>query len=148
MTAELELAAFIDKFAPPLQERIRECRAKLSSRFPGAFQLVYDNYNFLVIGFSSSPRPSDSVLSLAAHRKGINLCFLQRAGELPDPTRLLRGTGTVTRNVPLESAASLDRPDIARLIRFAAETAPVPLSDARGGQLMIRSVSAKQRPRQ
>ena len=38
----------------------------MQSRFPQTVQLVYDNYNFLVIGFSPTPKPSDSIFSLAA----------------------------------------------------------------------------------
>jgi hypothetical protein len=51
VTAESELAGFNAKFDPIMQTRIRDCRAKMQQRFPHAFQLVYDNYNFLVVGF-------------------------------------------------------------------------------------------------
>ena len=87
VAAESQLAGFIAEFAPEMQWRIHGCRAKLEARFPGAVQLVYDNYNFLVIGFGPTRRASDAILSLAAHARGVNLCFLQRGPELPDPTR-------------------------------------------------------------
>ena len=67
VTAESELAGFIAKFAPEMQCRIRGCRAKLEARFPDPVQMVYDNYNFLVIGFGPTRRASDAILSLAAH---------------------------------------------------------------------------------
>jgi hypothetical protein len=73
VTAESELAGFIAKFAPEMQCRIRGCRAKLEARFPGAVQMVYDNYNFLVIGFGPTGRASDAILSLAAHARGVKL---------------------------------------------------------------------------
>jgi hypothetical protein len=76
-----------------MQSRIRGCRDKLQARFPRAVQLAYDNYNFLVIGFGPTRRPSDAIVSLAAHRRGVNLCFLQRCAELPDPTSILRERG-------------------------------------------------------
>ena len=82
VTAESELAGFIAKFAPEMQCRIRGCRAKLEARFPDAVQMVYDNYNFLVIGFGPTRRASDAILSLAAHARGVNSCFLQRGLEL------------------------------------------------------------------
>lgn len=145
--AESELEGFVAKFAPEMQARIRGCRAKLQARFPSAVELVYDNYNFLVIGFGPTRRPSDAILSLAAHRRGINLCFLQRAPELPDPTGLLRGNGKVVRNLPLCSPDDLDRQEIAALIDAALKLAAVPMDAAEGSKLIIRSVSAKQRPR-
>jgi hypothetical protein len=147
MSAESELAGFIAKFAPEMQSRIRGCRAKLRARFPNAVQLVYDNYNFLVIGFGPTRRASDAILSLAAHARGVNLCFLQRGAELPDPTSILRGSGKVVRNVALDSPADLDRPAVNALIDAALTLAATPMTAAERGELVIVSVSAKQRPR-
>jgi hypothetical protein len=146
-TAEAELTAFIDKFAPAMQDLIRGCRAKVQAVYPDAVQMVYDNYNFLVIGFGPTPRPSDAVLSLAAHRRGVNLCFLQHGPELPDPEHLLRGSGTVVRTVALHAPEDLDRPAVRALMAAASGLAAVPLTAADGAQLIIKSVSAKQRPR-
>jgi hypothetical protein len=147
VTAESELAGFIAKFEPAMQSRIRDCRAKLQARFPGAVQLVYDNYNFLVIGFGPTRRASDAILSLAAHARGVNLCFLQRGPELPDPTSILRGNGNVVRNVALDSPDDLDRPDVSALVDVALRLAATPMDASTGAELIIKSISAKQRPR-
>ena len=147
LEAERALAGFVEKFAPEMQRRIRASRERLAARFPDAVQLVYDNYNFLVIGFGPTQRPSEAVVSLAAHRRGVNLCFLQRAPELPDPTSILRGTGSVVRNVALAEPEDLDRSDVAALLDAQAALAVVPMAESEGPLLVIRSVSAKQRPR-
>ena len=147
MTAESELAEFIAKFTPEMQGRIRGCRAKLEARFPNAVQLAYDNYNFLVIGFGPTRRASDAILSLAAYARGVNLCFLQRGAELPDPTSILRGSGKVVRTVVLASPDDLDRPDVDALIEVALGLATTPMDASDNGDLVIKSVSAKQRPR-
>jgi hypothetical protein len=147
VTAESELAGFIAKFAPEMQCRIRGCRARLEARFPDAVQMVYDNYNFLVIGFGPTRRASDAILSLAAHARGVNLCFLQRGPELPDPTSILRGSGKVVRTVALDSPDDLDRPDVGALIEVALRLATTPMDASDNGDLIIKSVSAKQRPR-
>jgi hypothetical protein len=147
VTAESELAGFIAKFAPEMQSRIGDCRAKMLARFPDAVQLVYDNYNFLVIGFGPTRRASDAIFSLAAHARGVNLCFLQRGPELPDPTSILRGSGKVVRNVALDSPDDLDRRDVSALIDGALTLAATPMDASGSGELIIKSVSAKQRPR-
>jgi hypothetical protein len=147
VTAEAELDVFIAKFSPLMQRRIRACRAKLRARFPDAVELVYDNYNFLVIGYGPSSRASDAILSLAAYARGVNLCFLQRGPDLPDPTSILRGTGKVVRNVRLDSPDDLDRPDVGALIDAALALAATPMASPDGAELIIKSVSAKQRPR-
>jgi hypothetical protein len=147
VTAESDLAEFIAEFTPEMQWRIRGCRAKLEARFPDAVQLVYDNYNFLVIGFGPTRRASDAILSLAAYARGVNLCFLQRGPELPDPTSILRGSGKVVRTVALDSPDDLDRPDVGALIEAALGLAATPMDASNVGDLVIKSVSAKQRLR-
>jgi hypothetical protein len=147
MSAESELTGFTEKFAPELQDQIRRARASLARRFPDAVQMVYDNYNFLVIGFGPTSRPSDAIVSLAASRAGVNLCFLQRGPEIPDPARVLRGNGKMVRNVRLADATDLDSPEIDTLIAAALDLAAIPMSASDGPELLIKSVSAKQRPR-
>ena len=85
------------------------------------------------------------VFSIAAQAKGVSLCFLQGAG-LPDPHGLLRGSGNVVRNVRLEGVATLAQPEVLALIDVARRRAKVPFGDGEH-RLIIRSVSAKQRPR-
>ena len=118
---------------------------------PGAVEMVYDNYNWLVIGFSPSERPSDAIFSLVLPAGRVTLCFLQGAG-LPDPAGLLEGTGKVVRNIRLYSsgvpdANILDDPEVLSLINVALNRAKVPLPAGARRKLIIRSVSAKQRPR-
>src|SRR4051794_2501064 len=103
MDAEAQLAGFVAKFSPQMQDRIRVCRAKLRTRFPDAIELVYDNYNFLVIGYGPTGRASDAIVSLAAYARGVNLCFLQHGPELPDRDGILRGSGKIARSVSLRS---------------------------------------------
>ncbi|MBX3430319.1 MAG: DUF1801 domain-containing protein [Hyphomonadaceae bacterium] len=146
LTAEQQLAGFIAKFTPEMAKRIRAARAKMRKRIPQAIELVYDNYNFFVIGYGPSERPSDAIFSLAAQAKGLSLCFLQGA-KLPDPKRLLKGSGNVVRNIRLDDATTLDLPDVDALISVAIERAKTPMPAKGKHQLIIRSVSAKQRPR-
>jgi hypothetical protein len=145
-TPERQLAGFIAKFTPEVAALIRAARKKMRQRLPGAIELVYDNYNFFVIGFGPNDKPSAAIFSIAAQAKGVSLCFLQGAG-LPDPAGLLRGSGNVVRNVRLESAATLDRPEVQALIEAALERAKTPMVPNGTHRLIIRSVSAKQRPR-
>jgi hypothetical protein len=88
-------------------------------------------------------RKSDT---LAAQAKGVSLCFLQGAG-LPDPKGILRGSGNVVRNIQLDSAATLDRPELRALMKAALDRAKTPMDPKGAHRLTIRSISAKQRPR-
>ena len=141
-----QLASFIAKFNPAMQRRIRAVRAALRKRFPTANELVYDNYNFFVIGYCSTERPSDAIVSMAANSKGVGLCFIYGAS-LPDPQQRLSGSGSQTRFVRLPSPATLSEPAIAALLRAAIAESDPPLPRTGRGRLIIRSISAKQRPR-
>jgi hypothetical protein len=146
MTAESQLRAFIQKFTPADQRLIRAVRSAVRKRFPTANELVYDNYNFFVIGYSPTERPSDAIVSIAARANSVGLCFIHGA-KLPDPKQLLLGSGTQTRFIRLESASVLARPEVEALVAAAIDRAKQPLPSTGRGRLIVRSVSAKQRPR-
>jgi hypothetical protein len=143
--AEARLQTFIDKFDPTVAQQIRATRKALRKKFPGAVEMVYDNYNFFVIGFGPNERASEAILSIAAQAKGVTICFIQGA-KLPDPAKLLTGSGNQTRNLRFESPAVLSSPGVEALIEsaLALGTTPMPASK---GYTVIKSVSAKQRPR-
>ena len=145
-SAETQLASFIGKFAPDDQRRIRAVRAAMRRRLPTANELVYDNYNFFVIGYSPTERPSDAIVSMAARANGVGLCFIHGA-RLPDPNRVLLGSGNQTRFIRIDSPQILERPEVKALVAAAIAQARAPLPVAGRGTLIIRSVAAKQRPR-
>ncbi len=145
-TAESELTGFIDKFEAEHRALIRRIRKALRKRFPTAYELAYDNYNFFVIGYSPTERPSDAIVSLTAGASGVGLCFI-RGASLPDPANILLGSGKQTRFIRLESADVLDRPEVGTLLKAAIDRAKTPLRASGVGRLIIRSISRKQRPR-
>jgi hypothetical protein len=145
-TGEQQLASFIKRFDPKNAALIRSVRKVLRDRLPTANELVYDNYNFFVIGYCSTERPSDCILSIAAAANGIGLSFYYGA-TLPDPHKLLLGSGSQNRFIRIESAAALARPEVEELIAAAVAQAEKPLPESGIGKLIIRSISKKQKPR-
>jgi hypothetical protein len=144
--AERQLRTFIAKFDPTNQVLIRAVRRALRRRLPSAHELVYDNYNFFVIGYGPDERPSHAILSIAAGASGVGLCFIQGA-TLPDPEKILSGSGKQTRFLRLPSVSVLSEPPVIRLIEEAVARSLVPLPRGGRGRLIVRSISAKQRPR-
>src|SRR3954447_7673689 len=124
--AEKRLKAFISKFEPKHRSLIRAVRKALRKRFPTAYELAYDNYNFFVIGYSPTERPSDAIVSLAAGASGVGLCFMHGA-RLDDPNHILLGSGKQTRFLRLESADRLMRREVQALLAAAIAQAATPL---------------------
>jgi hypothetical protein len=141
-----QLDLFLARYNPKIASLARRALAKLRKRLIGSLEMVYDNYYALVIGFVPNERPSDAIFSIALYPDHVSLCFLQGAG-IPDPHGRLLGSGNVARHVRLESAATLDDAEIVSLMNAALHRAKVPLDPKQRRRLIIKSVSAKQRPR-
>jgi hypothetical protein len=143
---EQQLASFIDKFTPQIASLTNEVLAKMRARYPTALELVYDNYNALAVGFSPTERASDGIFSIAVYPKWVSLFFLQGAS-LPDPKELLKGSGTVVKHIVLPSSDALDEKNLVSLMTQATKAAKVPFDKNGEPRLIIKSISAKQRPR-
>lgn len=147
MTAPAQFRAFLAKYDPAVAAEARRALTKTRALVPGATELVYDNYNALVVGFGPSERASDAVISLAIFPRWVTLCFIQNGPDIPDPDRLLKGSGNVVRHTRLASADDLDKPAVKTLIREALKLADVPIKKSAPRRMIIKSVSTKQRPR-
>jgi hypothetical protein len=143
-SASRQLAGFLDRFAPEVAARGRAALARLRRQLPGAFQLVYDNYNALAIGFGPTERASEALVSIALYPRWVTLFFLRGAG-LADPHGLLKGSGRRVRSIVLHDPATLDSPPVRDLIARAVKGSLPPQGTR--GRLIIKAVSAKQRPR-
>ncbi|MGA2420256.1 MAG: hypothetical protein ABSG69_09240 [Candidatus Acidiferrum sp.] len=144
--AAKQIDGFIAKFDPTIAKEIRACRALLRKRFPTANEIVYDNYNFFVIGYCSTLRSSDCIVSVAANSKGVGLSFYW-GSTLPDPHKILLGSGTQNRFVRLPTPETLSDPKVSALIDAAVAQAKVPLAIGKRGVSIVKSISTKQRPR-
>jgi hypothetical protein len=142
---ERRLAQFIAKFSPEVACVAKAARTKVRKLLPGAFELVYDNYDALALAFSPTDRTSDVILSIALYPRWVSL-FFTRGAHLPDPSAILRGSGSQIRHVVLEPVEVLDSAPVRRLIKTAVGTHPKPLGQG-PGRTIIKSVSIKQRPR-
>jgi hypothetical protein len=147
-SAEAQLRTLIDKFAPAHLRLIGAMRRSLRKRLPTAHEVVYEYQNLgaVVISFSPNERGYEGVLGIRADANGVKL-FFGRGKELPDPAKLLQGSGKQARSIDVEGASTLARPEVARLIDEAIARNRVPFARAGRGSVVIRSASAKQRPR-
>ena len=143
---ETQLESFLDKYTPEIATRAREILAEMRRRLPGAVQLVYDNYNALAVGFGPSERASDAIFSIALYPRRVSLFFLKGAG-LDDPHGILEGKGNQVRHIILTGANDLREKAIRDLIARALKAEGDPIDTQQPARLLIKSVSARQRPR-
>ncbi len=138
--------SFLGRFNPEIVALVKGSLTRLRKRLPGAVELVYDNFNALVIGFGPTERASDAVFSLAVYPKWANLFFL-RGAKLNDPNKLLKGSGNQVRHIHLFDAALLDAPGVRDLMERALALSPQAIDAKVRRRMVIKAISARQRPR-
>lgn len=138
MTPAAQLEKFFGKYDRAIVTQARAALSKLRKLLPGAVELVYDNYNALVIAFGAGERMADIVLSIALYPRWVTLFFMDGA-KLKDPQKRLEGSGKQVRGI---RSPDLDDPDVIALIKQASAKKTFGKR-----ALIIKSISAKQRPR-
>jgi hypothetical protein len=132
---ESRIAEFIRKYTPEVAARIVGSRKKLRALFPRGYELVFDNYNALVIGFAPTDKTSESFLSITGYPRWVTLFFLKGA-TLQDPDKLLQGSGSQVRGVRLRSPDDLDQRNVRALIAQAI----APVADALEGAPPLKTI--------
>ena len=146
MRDDPQITALVARYLPAIAQDIALARTRVASLFPRRHELVYDNYNALVFGFSPTLRPSDAIVSVVGYPKWVTLFFLKGAG-LNDPKKLLQGTGSTVRSIRLQPITVLEEESVVGLlIQAIAQHAPA-FAVAPKLTTEIRFVSEKQRPR-
>jgi len=143
-SSELQLKTLVAKFAPAHLRLVGATRRWLRKRLPTAHEVVYEYRDFVVISYSPSGRGYEGVLAVRASGDAVKLYF-NRGRELPDPAKLLRGSGGQARSIDLEGPSTLARPEVARLIDEAIARNRVPFARAGRGSVLIRTTSARRR---
>jgi hypothetical protein len=143
-SAEARLRTLIANFAPSHLRLIGAMRRWLRKRLPTSHEVMYEYRDFFVISYSPSERGYEGVLAIRASTNGVRLYF-NRGKDLPDPAKLLQGSGNQTRSIGLEVASTLAHPAVARLIDEAITRNRVPFARAGRGSVVIRSSPAQRR---
>lgn len=146
---EATLRSFVGRYDPKHQKFIRAVRGAMRKRFPTANELAYDYSSFFLISYSPTDRGIDSIVSIAARPDRVDLCF-NHGPKLPDPKKLLQGSGRLTRFIRVDSIRLLANADVKAFISAAQGLVRVPLPARVKGCLIIKtdkSGAAKKRPR-
>lgn len=140
-TAEAQLKALVAKFAPAHVRLTAAVRRSLRKRLPTAHEVVYEYRSWFVISYSPSEQGYEGVLAIRGDADGMKFYF-NRGKELPDPEKLLQGSAQA-RWIELESASTLARPAVKRLIDAAIARNRVPFARTGPGPVIIRSAKPK-----
>ena len=146
--ARASLERFLSRFEPEVAALARAALERARALTPPSYELVYDAYNALSIGFCFSERPSEHFLHVAVYPRHVNLGF-PFGTSLTDEDGRLMGQGARVRHLSVHARSDLTDPVLTRLVREAVEQAlaraltPPP----RRRHLVVRAIYARKRPR-
>ncbi|MEO7368160.1 MAG: hypothetical protein ABIZ36_09395 [Gemmatimonadaceae bacterium] len=146
LTPEQQFKKSLAEFDAPIQDFTTTCISRMRKRLPRFLELVYDNYNALVVGYGPNERASDALFSIVIFPRYVSIYFITGAA-LADKDKLLQGTGNVVRHMRLSSPGILDHPDVKALMKQAVDRSTVKIPATQRSQMIIKSISAKRRPR-
>ena len=101
-------------YAPEIRGLALAARALVLEMIPDISEMV--DVKARIIGFGYSVRYADQVCMLMPTKAGVNL-GIAYAMELPDPKKLLEGTGKLHRHVKLKSESDLENAALKHLLK-------------------------------
>jgi hypothetical protein len=107
---------FLGGYAPEVRNLALAARAFVLQVVPGVIEQV--DAGARIIGYRCGPKYGDTVCIIMPTKAGVNL-GIAFAMELPDPQKILEGTGKLHRHVKLKQAADLEAPVLKALLQAA-----------------------------
>ncbi|TAL48415.1 MAG: hypothetical protein EPN92_03680 [Chitinophagaceae bacterium] len=141
------------KFLKPFPKQIREnalwLRDFVWDLYPNCNELIYDNYNALAFGWSTSDRLGDTFCSIAALANGKYLHFgFYWGSQISDPEKKLSGEGNQYRYIKVHDLKDFPKTYIKKLMKEAYANSMAKLKGGKQilkGATIVKSISAKKR---
>jgi hypothetical protein len=109
-----ELRELLETYSSNVQDTALSARALITKVMPDVKEMV--DRSARVIGYGFGAGYTDMICTIILSKTGVKLGLVAGAG-LPDPKRLLEGTGKRHRYVALAKASDLEKPGLESLLR-------------------------------
>jgi hypothetical protein len=120
------LLGYLAAYDPHVSSIALALREIVLEEAPDAIESIAKGYA-VAIGFSFTGKPmKDGFCHVVTYSTHVNLGF-NRGAQLPDPARVLKGTGKSIRHMTICNHEELDSPVIRRYLQAAIEQAPRPI---------------------
>lgn len=116
MATEKEINAFLSGYPENISDNAQKLRQVLKKKLPDIIEQI--DLPARMIAYSYGPSYAALICVIIPSQKGLKLGF-NRGSELPDPAKLLKGTGKVSRYVEITSTDQLSTPALDELFRQA-----------------------------
>lgn len=142
-----DLKKFLLPYPKLVQENALKLREFVWDLYPNCNELIYDNYNAVAFGWSTSDRQGDTFCSIAAMSKYVHFGFYW-GNEIADPEKKLKGNGNQYRYIVVESINDFPKTYIKKLLKEAYANSLAKLKEGKQvlkGATIVKSISAKKK---
>ena len=144
-----DLLKFLKPFGDEITEVVLWLREFAWDLYPGANELIYDNYNALAFGWSPTDRVGHTFCSIAVGRTSKNVHFgFYWGNELMDPEKRLLGEGNQYRYILVKSKTEFPKTYIKKLMKEAYANSLAKVKDPKQimeGKTIVKSISPVKR---
>ncbi len=144
-----DLKKFLKPFPKDVQKTALWLHDFMWDSFPGCNELIYDNYNALAFGLSTSDRARDVFCHVAVYTKHVNFGF-NKYYEIADPEHLFKGTGRQVRHITVD-IKTFPKAYIKKMLKEAYKNSLAELEEGKQvlkGASITKSISpVKRRPK-
>jgi hypothetical protein len=133
------LLKFLQPYDPSIRQLALRLRAVVLNELSPCCENIYDAYSAVALGYGPTARLQHGVCHIAVYTRHVNLGFNQGA-TLPDPKRLLQGTGKWIRHITFRSEAEVQRPEVLQYLRRAHKLSLQDKSTPTGPRTLVSSV--------
>lgn len=111
-----DLAAFLANYPPDVQTMASGARALILEVMPNTIELIDPSADLIAYGLDRGYK--GLICGITLFKAHINIMLAQGAS-LPDPQRLLKGTGKLARHIKVTQLADLKNPGARALLQNA-----------------------------
>ena len=140
------------KFLKPFPDNVRELalwlREFMWKLYPDCNELIYDNYNALAFGLSTSDKVGDTFCSVAVGTTEYVHFGFYWGADLSDPDKMLLGSGKQYRYIKVYNQKDFPKAAIKKLLKEAHANSMARLKTGKQtlkGATIVKSISAKKR---
>lgn len=113
-----DLKKFLKPYSKEVQQTVLWLRDFVWDLYPGCNELIYDNYNAVAFGWSTSDKLGDTFCSIAAFKDFAHFGFYW-GNQIADPEKKLSGDGTQYRYIKVFGVKDFPKTYIKKLLKEA-----------------------------
>jgi hypothetical protein len=142
-----DLKKFLQPYPKKIQETILWLRDFVWDLYPNCNELIYDNYNAVALGLSTSDKLGDTFCTMAAFKDFAHFGFYW-GSQIADPEKKLIGGGTQYRYIKVFETKEFPKTYMKKLLKEAYANSMAKLKTGKQvlkGETIVKSISAKKK---